>query len=118
MSDKKNIDRLFMEKLKGFEAIPSDTVWKKISAELQSTGRWKKGIPIWWRVAGVAAALLLLFTISQVVLNNNTTIPLQEIIVDEGTIKDSENTDLQDVINKENTLSDSEQKNVSKDFKT
>ena len=110
MSDKKNIDRLFMEKLKGFEAIPSDTVWKKISAELQSTGRRKKGIPIWWRVAGVAAALLLLFTISQVVLNTTTTIPLQEIIVDEDTIKDS--------VNKENTLSDSEQKNVSEDLKS
>ncbi len=117
MSDKKNIDRLFMEKLKKIEATPSDTVWKNISTELQSIGRQKKGIPLWWRVAGVAAVLLLLFTISQVVLNNNTN-PLQEIIVDEGTIKDSENTDLQDAVNKKNTLSDSEQKNVSEDLKS
>ena len=42
MSDKKNIDRLFMEKLKKIEATPSDTVWKNISTELQSIGRQKK----------------------------------------------------------------------------
>lgn len=117
MSDKKNIDRLFKEKLKDFEATPSNSVWENISIELQSIEKGKKGIPMWWRVAGVAAALLLLFTISQVVLNNNTN-PLQEIIVDEGTIKNSENTDLQDAINKKNTLSDSEQKNVSENLKS
>ncbi|MCH7523803.1 MAG: outer membrane beta-barrel protein [Bacteroidetes bacterium] len=118
MKDKKNIDRLFMEKLKDFEATPSNSVWENISIELQSIEKGKKGIPTWWRVAGVAATLLLLFTISQVVLNNNTTIPLQEIIVDEGTIKDSENTDSQDAVNKENMLSDSDQKNVSEDLKS
>lgn len=118
MKDKKNIDRLFMEKLKDFEATPGDSVWENISIELQSLEKVKKGIPIWWRVAGIAASLLLFTIIGQLVLNNNTTIPLQEIIVDEDIIKDSENTDLLDAINKENTLSDSEQKNASEDLKS
>lgn len=118
MKDKKNIDRLFMEKLKDFEATPSNSVWKNISIELQSLEKAKKGIPIRWRVAGIAASLLLFTFIGQLVLNNNTNIPLQEIIVDEGIIKDSENIDLLDAINKENALSDSEQKNVSEDLKS
>ena len=116
MSDKKNIDRLFMEKLKDFEATPSDSVWKNISAKLPSAGREKKGIPIWWRVAGVAAALLLLFTISQIILNNNTTTSSQETIINVDSKKDSKSTDLQDAINNENTIA--EEKNVSEDLKT
>lgn len=63
MSDKKHIDRLFQEKLKDFEATPTDAVWDKIHDRLHKEERKRRVIPIWWRVAGVAALLALLFTV-------------------------------------------------------
>jgi len=106
MSNKKNIDRLFQEKFKNFEATPSDSVWKNISSELKNIDQGKKGTPIWWKAAGVAAALLLLFTVSQFVFNNNTTIPLEEIIVDVDSQKNILNNDVNKVSDIENTISD------------
>ncbi len=116
MRDKKNIDRLFKEKLKAFEATPSDSVWENISTKLQNLEKGKKASPILWKVAGVAAAFLLLFTISQLVLNNNNnTTPSQETIVDVDS-EDSINGDLKKDNNKENTITNTEQKNVSEDL--
>jgi hypothetical protein len=63
MSDKKNIDRLFQESFKNFEATPSDAVWTHIEAQLQQKNKKRRAIPIWWRYAGAAAVLLLLLTI-------------------------------------------------------
>ena len=116
MSDKKNIDRLFREKLKDFEATPSDSVWDNISTELHSSKKRKKRIPIWWRVAGVAAALLLLFTISQIVLNNNTTNSSKETIVDIDSKIDSDNTNIKDAIKSEKAIA--EEKNISEGLKS
>ena len=115
MIDKKNIDRLFQEKLKDFEATPNDAVWNNISTKLHSAKKGTKGIPIWWKVAGIAAALLLLFSLSQLIQNNTTT-PDQEIIVDTDSKIDSLNKNLRDNGNNKNTLVDEE--NISEDFKS
>jgi len=106
MSNKKNIDRLFQEKFKNFEATPSDSVWKNISSELKNIDQGKKGTPIWWKAAGVAAALMLLFTISQLVTNKNTSIDIQETIVDVDSQKNILNNDVNKVSDAENTISD------------
>jgi hypothetical protein len=63
MSDKKQIDRLFQEAFKDFEATPRDAVWNNIEAKLNQKKNKRRVIPIWWRYAGVAALLLLLLTI-------------------------------------------------------
>ncbi|GGD23101.1 outer membrane beta-barrel protein [Flavobacterium orientale] len=55
--EKKNIDRLFQEKLKDFEAVPNVDIWNDIASELDSNQK-RKVIPIWWKLAGVAALLL------------------------------------------------------------
>ncbi|TRZ45987.1 PorT family protein [Robertkochia solimangrovi] len=62
MSDKKNIERLFQEKFKDFEAAPSQDLWEQIETKLDS-GKQKnrKVIPFWWQLGGVAALLTLLF---------------------------------------------------------
>lgn len=61
MKEKKNIDRLFQEKFKDFEASPNEKVWKNIKTELQKEND-RKVIPIWWyRIAGAAAVIALLF---------------------------------------------------------
>jgi hypothetical protein len=98
MRDKKNIDRLFREKFKDFEATPSNSVWENISSELHNKINTKKGIPIWWKVAGIAAALLLLITFNQLLSNNNDS-PSSETIVDINSKKDSLNNDSQNGIN-------------------
>ena len=69
MKEKKNIDRLFQEKFKNFEAHPSDQVWKNIVNAKQKK-KDRKIVPIWWRLAGVAAIALLLFTAGIAIWNN------------------------------------------------
>ena len=59
MKEQKNIDRLFQEKFKNFEAEPGDHVWANIAAQQQ--GKKKIIIPLWLQLSGAAAALLLLF---------------------------------------------------------
>jgi len=118
MSDKKNIDRLFREKLKNFEATPSDSVWENVSTELENIDQGKKGIPVWWKVAGIAAAVLLLFTISQLVSNENVPFNSQETIVDVESKKDVLNNEVEKVSDAKNTISDSDQINDNEALQT
>jgi len=61
MSNKKNIDDLFKEGFKNFEASPSPKVWSAIQAKLEEKEE-RKVIPLWFKLAGVAALLALLPT--------------------------------------------------------
>lgn len=65
MSEKKHIDKLFKEQLKDFEVAPGDHVWERIEGELHKDKRKRRVIPLWWKIAGVAAALVLLFTVGK-----------------------------------------------------
>jgi hypothetical protein len=58
MSDKKNIERLFQEKFKDFEAKPSDKVWSQIAENLEEKKSKKRVIPFWIKAGGIAASLL------------------------------------------------------------
>ena len=84
MSNKKHIDRVFQEKLKDFELSPSPKVWKNIKDELKQSDDDEKVFPIWFRLAGVAVLLLLLFTIGNVIVSNTGD--------SNNTIVDTENT--------------------------
>ena len=65
MKERKNIDRLFQEKFKNFEAHPSDRVWENIlSAKAKKENR--KIAPLWLRLGGIAAALAILFTVGTI----------------------------------------------------
>ena len=92
MRNKKHIDRVFQEKLKDFEATPSPKVWKNIKTELAQEGQSKKVFPFWWRLAGVAALLLMLFSIGNLIQSGNQgSNNLDTIIVDtEDTNSNSE----------------------------
>ena len=63
MSERKNIERLFQEKFKDFEATPSSQIWENIAAELEKKENKKRVIPFWFnmKAAGIAAALVLGF---------------------------------------------------------
>ena len=59
MSEQKNIDRLFQEKLKDVEMIPNPEVWNAIEKKLHK--KKKRVFPIWWFSSGVVASLVLGF---------------------------------------------------------
>ena len=58
MSEKKKIDRLFQENFRDFEVMPEEKVWQNIEAALKKKKK-RRVIPLWWKVAGVAAVLLI-----------------------------------------------------------
>ncbi|WP_024769684.1 outer membrane beta-barrel protein [Aquimarina macrocephali] len=99
MNDKKNIDRLFQEKFKDFEVIPDEIVWEKIKARQNKNKKRIFLIPFWYRVAGVAALIALIFGISSLPLNNE----LQQ----NNTITDS---DTQNTIEQTKTTPDNQVK--------
>ncbi len=87
MSDKKHIDRLFQEKLKDFEANPSDSVWENIATELQFNKKQKKVIPLWLKIVGVAASLILLFSLGSLIFNDSDSIIEEKIVNTEADTK-------------------------------
>lgn len=80
MKDKKHIDRLFQESLKDFEATPNQEVWERIQESLQHK-KQRRIVPIWWRVAGAAALIALLFSAGTLwyFKTDTTTTPVVEI---------------------------------------
>jgi hypothetical protein len=70
MKEKKHIDRLFQESFKDFEVTPNDKVWQNIDAKLNDNKKKRRVIPIWWRYAGVAAILLILFSLGNIYFNS------------------------------------------------
>jgi hypothetical protein len=105
MSEKKHIDRIFQERLKGFEAIPDDAVWENIKSELEKEKDDDKLIPIWWRYAGVAALLLLFLSIGGLMFNNDANSEPEIKVVDSENTTSSGNSTLQN-------LSDDEKNSV------
>ncbi|MFP9097668.1 hypothetical protein ACLI09_01330 [Flavobacterium sp. RHBU_24] len=77
MSEKKNIDRLFQEKFKDFEADPPEYVWNNIHDALQEKKK-RRILPLWWRYGGVAAVLVLgaLFSLPYIGGPGNDTNPV------------------------------------------
>ncbi len=75
MKNKKQIDKLFQERFQNFDATPPPEVWANIEAQLRKDKRDRKVIPLWWKVAGVAALLALLFTIGNSVFDFGNTPP-------------------------------------------
>ncbi|MBT8265550.1 MAG: outer membrane beta-barrel protein [Bacteroidia bacterium] len=99
MSDKKHIDRLFQEKLKDFEASPSPAVWEHISSKLEQPKKDRKLIPLWWKVAGIAAGIVLLISIGSALLNgNDPQVDPNTIVNTEDTNSNSETNNSQDAI--------------------
>ena len=71
MSEKKNIERLVQEKFKDFEAIPEPKVWDNIEDALKKK-RKRRVIPLWWRLSGVAAILLIGFMVGDGMMSSNS----------------------------------------------
>ena len=90
MSDKKHIDRIFQEKLKELDATPDKAVWDKIQKELNGEKKNRKVIPLWWKLAGVAAGLILLLTLGNFIFNNSDSTNNIPVVVESDKSKDEE----------------------------
>lgn len=75
MMEKKNIDRLFQEKFKDFEATPNDALWQKIKANQKKEKKRVLIIPFWLRagIGGAAALLAGLWLLTNQLSNPKTT---------------------------------------------
>ncbi|MDX1829630.1 MAG: outer membrane beta-barrel protein [Lutibacter sp.] len=124
MSDFKNIDRLFQEKLKDYEVSPPNKVWSGIENNLTVLPQ-KRRIPIWAKFASIAALILLFISIGAIYLvpTNNFTenlfkLPLSakatvKNITD--TLKPFESTNKQKVVAKKViNLKEKQQNNIEK----
>ncbi len=69
MKEKKNIDNIFNEGFKNFEATPSPRVWENIQAQLNKEKKDRKVIPLWIKLGGVAALIALLLSVGNWVYN-------------------------------------------------
>ena len=63
MRDQKNIDRLFQEKLEGFESSPRPEVWSQIQDRMQQKKKKRRIVPIWWYAGAAAVVILSLFVL-------------------------------------------------------
>ena len=59
MKENKNIERLFQEKFKDFEALPPQESWNIIADRLNEKKKKRRIVPIWFQLSGVAASILL-----------------------------------------------------------
>lgn len=94
---KKDIDSLFQEKFSDFHQIPDEKVWERLDASLNEKKKSRKVIPIWWKLAGTAAALALLFLVvnpfKTTVVDTDKTVVETEDEKQPKTNKDSKNKD-------------------------
>ena len=63
MKDQKNIERLFQEKFKDFEALPPHDSWSVIANRLNEKKKKRRLIPFWFQLSGIAATLIIVGTL-------------------------------------------------------
>lgn len=111
MSEKKNIERLFQEKFKDFEAIPEPKVWDNIEDSLKKK-RKRRVIPLWWRLSGVAAILLIGFMVGDGIINSTSERTI-EIVNENNSEKNNIEKDILPINKEENVANSSSEKNSS-----
>lgn len=112
MKEEKNIDRLFQEKFKDFEAAPSDAVWQNILAAQQK--KKSRVIPLWWRVAGVAALIAVLFGLANMLFTNQDPQQVTPALVDQDMPVKTDLIDTSDVVNTQVVIGNDQEKEESK----
>ena len=92
MKENKNIERLFQEKFKDFEAMPPTQSWDFIESRLNEKKKKKRVIPFWFKTSGIAAVFVIgLGFLINYYSGNNTTISLEDAIVNEEVNSSKEN---------------------------
>ena len=122
MSDKKKIDRLFQEKFKNFEVTPDKSVWKSIDADLKNKKKERRVIPLWWKISGTAAGIILLIAIgSYFTKDSESTLPetLVESQNNDGNLEnESDSNTTLEVIDSQSKLVETSPSNTNLNSKT
>jgi len=117
MSNKKHIDRLFQEKFKDFEASPPKRVWKNIEQELKKDKK-RRVIPLlWYKTAGLAAAIALLIFLGNTFFLSDKIEVVNTIHPEKGNFKKNSNNSIENSV-KENLNAEKEFSNQKNKFKT
>ena len=90
IENKKDIERLFQEKFKDFEATPPLESWANIEERLNQKKKKRRVIPFWFKTSGIAATLILgvfLFMNKKDNLNNT----INETIIENNAVSNTEN---------------------------
>ncbi len=101
MKENKNIERLFQEKFKQFEATPPPVAWQNIQAKLETKKKKTRVFPIWLRNSGIAASIVLSGLIGYQIKSNSIATDLSKdtIVITEKEritpVEETINTDLQ-----------------------
>ena len=111
MKEQKNIERLFQEKFKDFEAIPPQDSWDNIASRLTEKKKKKRIIPFWFQFSGIAASLVIIGSLiwNYQSENNNSIIENSNSIVSEDSNEKTNNDSFE---NKTITSSESNKLNV------
>ncbi len=99
--NKKHIDRVFQEKLKDLEVTPNVTVWNNIATKIEPNVSKRRAIPLWVKLSSIAAGIILLIALKDIVFSSDTT-----PITPNNTVVDSNTKDDQKLIKEDlnNTL--------------
>jgi len=112
MKEQKNIERLFQEKFKDFEAIPPQNSWDTIASRLNEKKKKKRVVPFWFQLSGIAASLIIIGTlIWNYQSKNDTLIQDNNIIVSEDDNNKTNNNANSGLKNSAITSSESNQLN-------
>lgn len=85
MNEKKDLDRLFQEKFKDFEVAPPEFVWENIQEILQEKKK-RRVIPIWFKLSGVAALLILSGLLATLFFNDtDNPVNANPVVIDKNT---------------------------------
>lgn len=116
MKENKNIERLFQEKFKDFEALPPEDSWDFIADRLHKKKK-KRIIPIWFQLSGVAASILL---VGGLIWNFTAKNKTKQLPLFENTIVNGKETNNNEINSKtkfstdESLVYDSKEKNNEK----
>lgn len=112
MKEQKNIERLFQEKFKDFEALPPQDAWNTIASRLNEKKKKKRVIPFWFQLSGIAASLILVGTlIWNFQAKNSISTPTNNVVIAEDTIKNEVINSNEVITNIEENQNDSAKKN-------
>lgn len=94
MSEKKNINTFFQEKFENQEVMPEEFIWDNIELKLKEKKK-RRVVPFWWKLSGIAAALVLgFFAYNSFNLTNENPVVIQkknEIEKSNNVVKENSN---------------------------